>query len=114
MVYIDPATNKPEIRSSTTGSWSRINEIGGYSKKKLKLHPGVNKVIRDPGFARPMSSSTLARKQATAERIARIQRANQIYRVMVENPQAKRDVKTGGVVVQLREKGRFLPKQVLL
>ena len=101
-----------EPRSATRGSWDRINDIGGYSKKKGKLLPGRNAVIRDPGECKGISAKTAQRKQATAEKIERIRRANSQYRVMVEHPLSKRD-KTGAVVLQLREKGRFLPKQVL-
>ncbi len=112
-MHIDPTTNRPEITSDTKGSFDRINSQAAFSKKKVKTNFSYNKVARQPGECR-VSAATLARRAATAQRIERMQKAGEKYRVMAANPESKVG-KDGVVFVQNRgEKGKFLPRQILI
>ena len=101
-----------EPKSDTKGSFDRINSQAGFSKKKIKTNFSYNKVARQPGECR-VSAATLERRAKTAAKIEKIQKAAAKYRVMVENPES-RVGKNGEVFVQNREKGKFLPRTILL
>lgn len=102
----------PEEKSQTKGNWAMIDARAPYSKKKIKCGPGRSKVFRHPGETVSLSPKTVARKQATADRIAQIKAGATRMRLMVQNPDSK--FEKGKVVVQPRgEKGKFLKKVVL-
>ncbi len=113
MTYIDPITNKPEQKSEISGCFHRIHSQAAYSKKKIKSGAFRSVYFRHPEEKPKFSAKTMERKVASAAKIEAYRKAGQKYRVMVEEPAAKVD-KQGRVVVQKREKGRFLPVQVLL
>ncbi len=102
----------PEEKSPTKGNWSMIDARAPYSKKQIKSGPWSSKAFRFPELAPKMSPKTVARKQATADRIAQIKAGATRMRLMVQNPDSK--FEKGKVVVQPRgEKGKFLKKVVL-
>ena len=112
MTYLQE-NGKIEPKSDTRTSWGAIHDRALDAKKKIKTNHSYNKVFRQPGECR-MSPATIARKAATAAKIARIQKAGEKYRIMAANPESKVG-KDGVVFVQKRgEKGKFLPRTVLL
>ena len=61
-----------EIRSDVKTSWAKIDESALISREKVKSGPFRSAVHRHPGECRTLSPATVARKIASAARIASI------------------------------------------
>ncbi len=104
MTYIDPITKMPEPRSNVAGSFDRINSQAAYSKKQIKSGPWSSKVFRFPE-ERNVSPATLARKKASAEKIARLKANAAAYKFVARNVSAKLHREDGEIFTFVNKRG---------
>lgn len=108
MIIIDPATNRPEVRSDCQTAWNRIYGGQNFKKLKEKDRKKLSGFVSKLTWRKAPNAATVARKAATQAKIDRMLRAKRRYELLVENPECKvKTCKDGNFIQPRGEKGKF-------